>query len=84
MINNQQYRGLMAVAEFERGIIRERVNAGLAAARERGVRLGRPAKLVGRSSEVARLRKSGLGIRAIARELKMPPSSVHKVLGMAA
>jgi DNA invertase Pin-like site-specific DNA recombinase len=28
----------MAVAEFERGIIRERVTAGLAAARERGVR----------------------------------------------
>jgi DNA invertase Pin-like site-specific DNA recombinase len=30
---------LMAIAEFERGIIRERVNAGLAAARAQGVRL---------------------------------------------
>jgi DNA invertase Pin-like site-specific DNA recombinase len=28
-------------AEFERGIIRERVNAGLARARDKGVRLGR-------------------------------------------
>jgi DNA invertase Pin-like site-specific DNA recombinase len=75
---------LMAVAEFERGIIRERVNAGLAAARERGVRLGRPVKLANRMDEIAKLRKSGMGVRAIARHLKMPPSSVHKALGMAA
>jgi DNA invertase Pin-like site-specific DNA recombinase len=32
---------LMAVADFERELIRERTNAGLAAARARGVRLGR-------------------------------------------
>jgi len=62
----------MAVAEFERGIIRERVNAGLAAARGRGVRLGRPAKLTKRTSEVTKLRESGMGVRAIARHLKMP------------
>ena len=36
---------LCAVAEFEREIIRERVNAGLAAAKKKGVRLGRPATL---------------------------------------
>ena len=34
---------LMAVAEFERDIIRERTLAGLAAARARGIKLGRPA-----------------------------------------
>jgi DNA invertase Pin-like site-specific DNA recombinase len=28
-------------AEFERGMIRERVNAGLARAKEKGVKLGR-------------------------------------------
>ena len=33
---------LMAVAEFERDIIRERTLAGLAAARARGMKLGRP------------------------------------------
>jgi DNA-binding IclR family transcriptional regulator len=27
---------------------------------------------------------SGVGLRAIARQLKMPPSSVHKALSMAA
>src|SRR6266576_1041158 len=42
---NLQLGVLMAVAEFEREIIRERVNAGLAAAMKRGVKLGRPATL---------------------------------------
>lgn len=36
---------LMAVAEFEREIIRERVNSGLRAARARGARFGRPSTL---------------------------------------
>ncbi len=75
---------LMAVAEFERGIIRERVNSGLAAAKARGVRLGRPATLERRTGEVMKLKKSGMGLRAIARQLKMPPSSVSKILSMAA
>jgi DNA invertase Pin-like site-specific DNA recombinase len=74
---------LMAVAEFERGIIRERVNAGLAAARERGQRLGRPATLAKRSDAVLALKKEGLGIRAIARQLKMPVSSVHSLVNPA-
>jgi len=75
---------LMAVAEFERGIIKERVNAGLAAAKARGVRLGRPATINGRAEDVRRLKAQGLGLRAIARQLGMPPSSVHKALRLAA
>jgi DNA invertase Pin-like site-specific DNA recombinase len=71
---------LTAVAEFERGIIRERVNAGLAAAKTRGVKLGRPQTLPARRDEVLRLKQAGLGVRAIGRKLEMPPSSVHKVL----
>lgn len=71
---------LMAVAEFERGIIKERVNAGLAAAKARGVQLGRPATINGRAAEVNKLKAQGLGLRAIARQLGMPPSSVHKAL----
>jgi len=81
---NLQLGVLMAVAEFERGIIRERVNAGLAAAMKRGVKLGRPATLKAYSKAVGDLRNKGLGVRAIARELKMPPSSVSKVLSMRA
>jgi DNA invertase Pin-like site-specific DNA recombinase len=36
---------LGSFAEFERSMVRERTRVGLAAARERGTRLGRPAKL---------------------------------------
>jgi putative DNA-invertase from lambdoid prophage Rac len=74
---------LMAVAEFERGIIKERVNAGLSAAKARGVQLGRPATINGRADEVRKLKAQGLGLRAIARQLGMPPSSVHKALQLA-
>jgi len=75
---------LMAVAEFERSLIVERVNAGLRAAKARGVRLGRPSTIDGRAAEIKKLKRKGFGIRAIARLLKMPPSSVHKALSMAA
>jgi DNA invertase Pin-like site-specific DNA recombinase len=75
---------LMAVAEFERGIIKERVNAGIAAAKTRGVKFGRPQAINGRAAEVKKLKANGLGLRAIGRELKMPVSSVHKALSMAA
>jgi putative DNA-invertase from lambdoid prophage Rac len=71
---------LMAVAEFERSLIRERVNSGLRAAKARGVKLGRPQTLNSRMAEVLNLHRSGKGIRGIARELKMPPSSVSKIL----
>ena len=71
---------LMAVAEFERGIIRERVKAGVTAAKARGVKLGRPPKLKARASEVMALKKQGLGIRAISRSLGMPVSSVHSLV----
>ena len=70
---------LMAVAEFERAIIRERVNAGLRAARARGVQLGRPATNGQHAEAVRRLRAEGKGVRAIARELSLPVASVHKL-----
>ncbi len=74
---------IMAMAEFERSLIRERVMAGLAAAKDRGVTLGRPATLNGRAAEVQRLKGTGMGIRAIARQLAMPPASVCKALKLA-
>lgn len=74
---------LMAVAEFERGLIRERVKAGLASAKCRGVRLGRPAKLQARADEVLALRAKGLGVCAVSRQLQMPLSSVSKIFKMA-
>jgi len=74
---------IMAMAEFERSLIRERVRAGLAAARERGVRLGRQPTLIKRVQEVKRLKRAGMGIRAIGRKLGIPPSSVCKTLSLA-
>ncbi len=71
---------LMAVAEFERSLIRERVNAGLRAAKTRGVRLGRPSTLAGRADEIVRLKTEGVGLRETARRLGIPASSVAKVL----
>jgi putative DNA-invertase from lambdoid prophage Rac len=70
----------MAVAEFEREIIRERVNAGLKAARARGKRLGRPATLEQHLPRVEGLLQAGLTVSAIARELALPYSSAHKLV----
>lgn len=71
---------LKAVCEFEKNLIRDRVNAGLAAARNRGVQLGRPTTLHHRRDEVLALKSKGMGVRGIARELKMPPASVYKII----
>src|SRR6266853_1886347 len=71
---------LKAVCEFERNLISDRVNIGLAAARAKGVKLGRPSSLHKRTDEVLALKKKGLGLRAISRKLGMAVSSVHSVL----
>ena len=74
---------LMAVAEFERSIIRERVNAGLRAAKARGVKLGRPARLSAYQAQVASLVQQGNGVRAIARVLGLPVASCAKLVRLA-
>jgi DNA invertase Pin-like site-specific DNA recombinase len=75
-----QMHVLAAVAEFERSVIRERINAGLAAARERGAILGRPPTLHLHTSAVAKLRRRGLSGRKIAAKLNIPEGSVFSVL----
>src|SRR5208283_3943385 len=53
--------GLLAVfAEFEREILRERVRAGLAHARQNGKRLGRPRTAARKGSQVRQLIAKGL------------------------
>ena len=74
---------LGAFAEFERALIRERVKAGLAHARTKGQRLGRP-RLVIDSARVKALRKDGRSIRQIAQTLHISPGSVHKTLNFMA
>ena len=70
---------LCAVAEFEREIIRERVNAGLRAARARGLSLGRPSTLKQYLPKVRTLLQSGVSITIIARQIGLPYSSTHKL-----
>ena len=71
---------LMAVAEFEREIIRERVLAGLSAARARGSKLGRPSTMDQHMPAVATLVAQGKGSRLISRELGVPLSSVCRLV----
>lgn len=68
---------LGAMAEFERALIQERVRAGLAHARAKGIRLGRSRVFVS-ESRVLDLRKTGLSWRAIAKELKVGAGTVHR------
>lgn len=64
---------LSTFAEFERDIIRERVKAGIANAREKGNPHGRPQTGAKKKDEVKRLYKSGKGLNKseIARQLKI-------------
>src|SRR3954470_7931461 len=55
------FQMLGVFAEFERGIIRERVNAGLPRAREKGVVLGRPRIDPAMERRIMALRKKGYG-----------------------
>lgn len=73
--------GLLAVfAEFEREILRERVRAGLAHARQNGKRLGRPPTAAANSKQVRRLFRSGISKAAIARRLQIGRTSVRRIL----
>ena len=66
-------------AAFERDLIIERTLAGLATARAKGVRFGRPPAPDGIVDAIRSLRLQGLGINSIARELRVGKSTVHRI-----
>ena len=66
-------------AEFERGILGERVKAGLNRARAEGKLLGRPIKLANIKA-ILEDRKEGKTIRAIAAEQNLSLGKVHKIV----
>jgi DNA invertase Pin-like site-specific DNA recombinase len=69
-----------ALAEFERGIIRERTNAGLAAARARGKIGGRPPALTpsDRAAAKALLRDPDISVEEVARRLGVSRSVLYR------
>jgi DNA invertase Pin-like site-specific DNA recombinase len=71
-----------AMAQLERDIIRERVKAGLARAKARGIRLGRPRVPVV-AEELVTLREQGLSVGAMARQLRCSRSTVRRYLSKA-
>jgi DNA invertase Pin-like site-specific DNA recombinase len=77
--------GMLAVfAEFERGILRERVKAGIAEARRRGTRHGPPPTVAHQTDAVRQLYAEGLSKSAIARRLGIGRTSVRRFLSSTA
>ena len=70
-----------ALAEFERNLIRERVIAGQQRAISQGVKMGRPSKMNdGMRNAIKLLRERGIGIKQIARELKIGIGTVYSAI----
>ena len=66
-------------AEFERGIIRERINAGLARAKANGTKLGRRRVEPAVEAQILDLKAKGDGILKIGRKLGIGTSVVQRV-----
>ncbi len=69
---------LGAFADFELQIIKERVRAGISAARRRGIRLGKPRRI--NHENVKDLRQQGLSLSEIAKRVGATKAGIQKVL----
>ena len=76
------FQMLGVFSEFEREIIKERVNSGLARAKAQGKTLGRPRRDTDkRLAAIRELRGQGVGINKIARRLGIGVSVVQRIVG---
>ena len=73
--------GMMGVfAEFERSMIAERVRAGLARAKDSGIRLGRPPLAPEKEQAIRNaLKGGGLSVRKTAAKFDVSPSTVQAI-----
>jgi DNA invertase Pin-like site-specific DNA recombinase len=72
---------LAALGEFERDLISERTISGLAGARARGARIGRPKALSDEHLELAaNLRASGFSVTEIARVVGVGRSTLYRTM----
>jgi DNA invertase Pin-like site-specific DNA recombinase len=70
-----------ALGEYERELIRERINAGIARARAEGKKLGRPSNVNDSLiASVKLLREKGYSINKIAKHLGIGVGTTHKIL----
>ena len=67
-------------AEFERGMIQERVKAGLQRAKDQGKRLGRPPVPPIQLQKIVSLREQGLPYRKIANRVGLSVGKVHEAV----
>ena len=72
------FQMLGVFADFERAVVKERINAGLT--RAQGKKLGRPRVSLGVESKIRKLRSTGKGIRKIAGGLRVGVSTVKRVV----
>lgn len=71
---------LGAVAQFEKELIVERINAGLKVAKANGVKLGRPSKYEHLMPQIRSLVRQGKTVAAIGRELGIPASTARDLV----
>ena len=73
--------GLLSVfAAFEHEILCERIRAGIAEARLKGKRFGRPLTAAKKASQIRRLYRAGVSKAEIARRLQVGRTSVRRIL----
>ena len=74
------FKGVGVFAEFERAMIQERVNAGLARARAEGKALGRPKLDDEVVAKVLEDRAKGMSLRKLKEKHGVSLGAVHKIV----
>lgn len=83
--NGRLIFGIFAsIAEFERELIRDRVRSGIASARAKGKRIGRPAADPSLVSKVKAMIGRGQSMRQVGMALGISVATVHKYSGTVA